>query len=52
VTETAKLTAPTVAEGAVIKAPERKSMTMKVDGVETGIRPGIYKGNIILTVTK
>jgi len=41
----------TIAEGAVIKAPEGKSLTMTVDGVETGINPGVYKGKIVLTPT-
>ncbi len=47
--ETTKLTGLTIAEGAVIKAPEGYSVTMTVDGIETGIVPGTYKGDIILT---
>jgi hypothetical protein len=41
----------TIAEGAAIKAPEGKSLTMTIDGVETGIETGAYKGDIVLTVT-
>jgi hypothetical protein len=39
----------TIAEGAIIKAPEGKDITMTVDGVETPIKAGAYKGNIVLT---
>ena len=42
----------TIGEGAVIKAPEGKSLTMTVDGVETGTDPGTYKGNIVLNDKK
>jgi len=43
VTENTKLKSLTIAEGAVIKAPEGKTITMTVSGVETGIIPGAYK---------
>ena len=36
VTETTKLASLTIADGAAIKAPEGYSVTMTVDGVETG----------------
>jgi hypothetical protein len=52
VTETAKLAGLTIAEGASIKAPEGCSVTMTVNGVETGIVPGVYEGEIILTKTE
>jgi hypothetical protein len=64
VNETTKLNSLTVAKGGTIKAPEGKSLTMTVDGVETGqkllttmgvltqIEPGAYKGNVVLTVTQ
>ena len=64
VTETTRLAALTVCAGAVIKAPEGKSLTMTVDGTETGqkllttmgvdtrIEPGVYKGDIVLTVAQ
>jgi len=50
VTETTSLSKLIVAKDAVIKAPEGKSLTMTVDGVETSIAPGSYKGKIVLTV--
>jgi hypothetical protein len=52
ITETSKLSNLTIGKGAVIKAPEGCEVTMTVDGVEVGIEPGIYKGDIVLTVTK
>jgi hypothetical protein len=64
VPETTKLSSLTIADGAVIKAPEGYSVTMTVDGVETGqvlekwdgkdykFAPGDYKGNVVLTVAK
>ncbi|GAB3979846.1 hypothetical protein GCM10029978_076320 [Actinoallomurus acanthiterrae] len=54
----------TIAKGGTITAPEGYSLTMTVDGVETGgvltetagsdtkIAPGTYRGNIVLTVAK
>jgi hypothetical protein len=44
------LTSLTIAEGAIIKAPEGKSLTMTVDGVKTEIAPGTYTGKIVMTV--
>ncbi len=52
VTEITSLDSLTIADGAIIKAPEGKSLTMTVDGVETGINPGEYKGKIVLTPTE
>jgi len=64
VTETTKLSNLTIADGAVIKAPEGYSVTMTVDGIETGqvlekwdgkdykFAPGTYKGDIVLTLAK
>ncbi len=37
--------------GASVVAPAGHSLTMTVDGVETGFRPGLVKGRIVLTVT-
>ena len=51
VSETASLSGLTIAEDAVIKAPEGKSLTMTVDGVETQIAAGNYRGKIVLTVS-
>jgi hypothetical protein len=52
VTETTNLDSLTIAEGAIIKAPEGQQLTLTVDGVETGIKPGTYKGKIVLTPTE
>ena len=52
VDKTISLSSLAIADGAFIIAPEGYSVTMTVDGVETGIIPGTYKGNIVLTVTK
>ena len=50
VTDTSYLTRLEIAADAAIKAPDGYRVTMKVNGVETEIRPGTYKGNIVLTV--
>lgn len=52
VAEITALDSLTIADGAVIKAPEGYSLTMTVDGVETGIKPDTYKGKIVLTPTE
>lgn len=49
---TSHLTSLTIAEGAVITAPECNSVSMTVDGVETAIEAGTYAGNLVLTVTE
>jgi hypothetical protein len=51
VTETTGIDNLTIAAKAAIKAPEGKSVTLTVDGVETPIAAGSYKGKIALTVT-
>ena len=51
VNETTRLSGLTVS-GGTIRAAEGYSLTMTVDGVETAIKPGDYKGNIVLTLTK
>jgi hypothetical protein len=51
ITETTSLKKLNIAEGATIVAPEGKSLTMTVDGVETPIAAGSYKGKIALTIT-
>jgi hypothetical protein len=51
VNETTHLNSLTIA-GGTIKAAEGYSLTMTVDGVETAIKPGAFKGNIVLTLTK
>ena len=62
VTETTRLDALTVYDGATITAPDGCSLTLTVDGVETGqklvttawvdtqITPGIYRGDVVLTM--
>ena len=52
VDKTTHLNRLTVARDASITAPKGCSVTLTVDGVETGIRPGTYEGEIVLTVTK
>lgn len=51
VNEVANLTSLTIA-GGVMKAPEGYTLTMTVDGVETAILPGDYKGKIVITPTE
>lgn len=52
VTERSNLSRLTIADGAVIKAPDGYLVTMTVNGVETGIQAGIYEGEIVLTPTE
>lgn len=64
VAETTSLNSLTVFDGGIITVPDRYSLTMTVDGVETGqklvttagvdtqITPGIYRGDVVLTVTE
>jgi hypothetical protein len=47
---TSYLTSLTVAKGAIIKAPDGKTLTMTIDGVKTKIAPGTYTGKIVMTV--
>jgi hypothetical protein len=63
VEKTTQVRSLTVAQGGTIKAPDGKSLTMTVDGMETGqalvttagvdtlIVSGTYKGDVVLTVT-
>jgi hypothetical protein len=48
---TSYLTSLTVAKGAVIKAQRGKTLTMMVDGVQTPINAGTYKGKIAIIVS-
>lgn len=50
VKESVALRALTIAEGATLAAPEGKSLTMTIEGVGTAMKPGIYKGDILLSV--
>jgi hypothetical protein len=51
VSETTRLTGLTIAEGAEVTAPEGYLLTMTVNQVETGVAPGSYEGDIVLTPT-
>ena len=52
VIETINLSELTIADGATITAPDGYSLTMTVNHVETGIEPGTYEGDIVLTPTE
>jgi hypothetical protein len=52
VTETTQLKSLAIAEGASITAPDGYRITMTVDGVEKPIKPGAYKGRIVLQVAR
>ncbi len=64
VQQTTKLKALTIGEGAVLKAPEGSSLTLTVNGVETGQKllttygvdtgfvAGTYRGDVVLTVAQ
>jgi hypothetical protein len=52
VTKTSYLTSLNIAEGAAITAAPCSSVNMTVDGVETVIEPGLYEGDIVITVTE
>ncbi|MHC3472742.1 hypothetical protein ACYF6T_29185 [Streptomyces sp. 7R007] len=61
---TTRVSRLTIAEGGTIVAPDGHSLTMTVDGVETGqlltetggtvtlIQPGSYRGDVVLTVAE
>jgi hypothetical protein len=51
VDETCYLTGLTLADGAIVTAPEGAGVTMTVDGKVTPIGPGTYSGQIVLAVT-
>ncbi len=52
VTASTKIDSLTLAEGAVIAAPEGYELTVTVDGVEVELTAGEYVGEILLTVTE
>lgn len=52
VTGESTLTALTIGDGAIIKAPAGKTLTMTVDGIEKPVKAGNYKGEIALKVAK
>ena len=51
VAETTRLAGLTIGEDAALTAPEGKSLTLTVDGVQKDPVPGQYQGEIVLTVT-
>jgi len=50
--KTSYLTNLSIAEGAVVKAPEGYTLTMTIGGAKKAIAPGVYKGKIVLAVAK
>ena len=51
VDKTTNLSSLTIADGASVKAPDGKSVTMTVDGIGIALKPGVYKGDIFITVS-
>lgn len=51
VDETVYLDGLTISKDAVVAAPEGKSLSLTVDGIEKNIAPGQYQGDIVITVT-
>jgi hypothetical protein len=52
VNETTSLSSLTIGRRASVTAPQGYSITLTVDGTGKPIKPGDYKGKIVLTVTK
>jgi hypothetical protein len=52
VDKTTRLNELSIGKGASIKAPDGHTLTMTVDGIETPVNPGDYKGKIVLTVAE
>jgi hypothetical protein len=64
VPQTTQLKVLTIGEGAILKAPEGYSLTLTVNGIETGQKllttygvdtgfiPGVYRGDVVLTVAQ
>ena len=50
VTGTSHLTSLTIDAGAIVLAPEGKTLTMTVNGAKTKTAPGSYKGKIVVAV--
>jgi hypothetical protein len=51
VTGTSYVTRLTMAGGATLTAPQGQKVTMTVDGKETAVEAGTYKGDIVISVT-
>jgi hypothetical protein len=52
VDRTTTLESLTLAPGGSVAGPVGRSLTMTVDGVETTLRPGRYRGTVVLTVAE
>jgi hypothetical protein len=52
VAKTTRLASLTVGSHAVVRAPAGDSLTLTVGGVETDLKPGTYRGDVVLTVTR
>lgn len=52
VAETRVLNEFSIAPGEQYNAPPGKSLTMTVDGVNVPMRPGLYRGKVVLSVTE
>lgn len=50
--ETTHLSKLVVNEGASVKAVEEHTATLTVDGVEMPMKPGVYEGDVVLTVAE
>lgn len=50
VTGASYITALDIADGSAVKAAAGKALKMTIDGAETSIKPGSYKGKIVLEV--
>jgi hypothetical protein len=50
VTDTSYLTRLTVSEDSKLTAPEGSVLSMTVDGMETPVKAGTYKGDVVLSV--
>jgi hypothetical protein len=51
VDRTTRLNGLTIPEGATVAAPPGHNLTLTVDGAGFPIKPGFYKGDVVLTVT-
>jgi hypothetical protein len=49
--ETVEFSELTISEGAYVIAPEGKYLTLTVNGIGKEIKPGTYKGSVVLSVT-
>lgn len=51
VEETTRLRELKIRDGAALKAPEGKCLTLSLDGVETDPTPGTYCGDVVITIS-